>query len=165
MGPGRRYRSPGHGRHAPCYPVRMPKISRFEDLVAWQLSMELADLVDAMSSGGPASRNKSFCDQIQSASAKAAPQIAEGFLRFRAKESAYYYRVAKASLGETQTHRLRGKRRNYWSEEVFKKAWDVSVGALNTTSGLLRSRLEQIEREEAEKRRKKTSTATKANQP
>ena len=141
--------------HAVCDAVSMPKISRFQDLVAWQLAMELADLVDAMTSSGRASKNPGFCDQIQRSSSKIAAQIAEGFARFRAAESAYYYRIAKGSLAETQTHLIRGNRRHYWSEEIFKKAWDVSEGALNTTSGLLRSRLEQIEKEEAEKRRKK----------
>ena len=143
----------------------MAKISRFQDLVAWQLAMELADLVDAMTSGGPASKNPSFCDQIQRSSSKIAAQIAEGFARFRASESAYYCRIARSSLAETQTHLLRGQRRRYWSDEEFKKAWDVSEGALNTTSGLLRSRLERIEREDAEKRRKKKPAAKQLPQP
>jgi four helix bundle protein len=132
------------------------KIERFEDLVAWQLAMELADLVDAMVSSGPASRNQGFCEQIQKSSAKPAAQIAEGFLRFRPKESAYYYRIAKASLGETQTHLLRGFRRGYWSEETFNKAWKASKGALDTTSGLLNSRLARIKQEEEKRRRKQT---------
>jgi four helix bundle protein len=146
-------------RHAPCYSARMPKINRFQDLVAWQLAMDLADLVDAMISSGRASNNPGFCDQIQRSSSKIAAQIAEGFARFRATESAYYYRIARASLAETQTHLLRGYRRHYWSDEEFKKAWEVSEGALKTTSGLLRSRLEQIEKEEAEKAPKKKNAA------
>ena len=144
----------------------MPKISRFQDLVAWQLAMELADLVDAMTSSGSASESPSFCDQIQRSSSKVAAQIAEGFARFRASESAYYYRIAKSSLAETQTHLLRGHRRHYWSDEEFKKTWDVSEGALKTTTGLLRSRLEQIEKEKAEKRdKKKKSAAREVPQP
>jgi four helix bundle protein len=131
----------------------MAKIERFQDLVAWQLSMELADHVDSTVCSGPAARNQGFCEQIQKSSAKPAAQIAEGFLRFRPKESAYYYRVAKASLGETQTHLIRGFRRGDWPEEVFNKAWSVSQGALNTTGGLLSSRLILIAREERQKRR------------
>ncbi len=131
----------------------MPKITRYQDLVAWQLSMELADLVDAMICTEPASKSHDFCHQIQTSSAKAAPQIAEGFVRFRPTESAYYYRIARASLAETQTHLLRGQRRRYWSEPVFKKAWDVSEGALKTTTGLLNSRLQKIAEEKAKNRR------------
>ena len=135
----------------------MPSITRYEDLVAWQLAMELADLVDAMVCERSASQNRDFREQIQKSSAKAPAQIAEGFLRFRARESAYYYRIARASLGETQTHLRRGRTRNYWSEEVFQKAWKVSDGALKTTTGLLKSRLARIkqEEEEEEKRRRR----------
>ena len=132
----------------------MEKIDDYKKLVAWQLSMELGDLVDDMTSDPPAAADQDFCDQIRKSSSKPAPQVAEGFLRFRPKESAYYYRIARASLGETQSHLLRGRHRKYWSEEVFKKAWDVSEGALKTTTGLLASRLRAIEEEEQRKRRR-----------
>jgi len=69
------------------------KINDFKQLVAWQLSMELGNLVDDMTSQPPASEDPDFCKQILKASAKAAPQMAEGFLRYRPKESAYYYRI------------------------------------------------------------------------
>ena len=129
------------------------KITRYEQLIAWQASNELADLVDSMISDGPASANTDFCRQIQKSSSKAPAQIAEGFLRFKAKESAYYYRIARASLGETQTHLRRGLRREYWPQEVFDKAWTVSETALKTITGLLQSRLKKIEEENQRKRR------------
>src|SRR4051812_22056227 len=127
-------------------------INDYKMLVAWQLSMELADLVDAMTSRTRAAENQDFCQQILKSSAKAAAQIAEGFLRYRPKESAYYYRIARASLGETQTHLIRGRHREYWSAEDFDKAWNVSDGALKTTTGLLNSRLEAIRQEQLKKR-------------
>jgi four helix bundle protein len=133
----------------------MASINRYEDLVAWQLATELADLVDAMVANGSASQNVDFRGQILKSSAKAPAQIAEGFLRFRPKESAHYYRIARASLGETQVHLGRGHRRKYWPEDVFQKAWTASDGALKTTTGLLKSRLALIKQEEEEKRRKR----------
>jgi len=130
------------------------KIDRYEDLVAYQSAEELATLIDEQVLG-PASTNKDFCRQIQKSSSKAPAQIAEGFLRFLPKESAYYYRVARASLGETQTHLRRGLTRKYWSEEAHKKMWDLSEVALKTTTGLLNSRLARIREDEAAKRRKR----------
>ena len=94
----------------------MEKISRFEDLVAWQLAIELPDLIEAMVSKGPASENPTFVDQILRASSKAPAQIAEGFLRYTAADSANDYRMARVSLGETQTHLARGRRRKYFGE-------------------------------------------------
>jgi four helix bundle protein len=128
------------------------KIDRYEDLVAYQTAEELASLIDEQVLGS-ASRNQDFCRQIQKSSAKAPAQIAEGFLRFLPKESAYYYRVARASLGETQAHLRRGLKRAYWSPETHKKMWDLSEVALKTTTGLLNSRLEKIREDEAAKRR------------
>lgn len=130
----------------------MEKITRYEDLVAYQAANELADLIDEQM-GGPASKNQDFCTQIQKSSAKAPAQIAEGFLRFRPKESAYYYRIARASLGETQTHLRRGLHRKYWSEDAHRKMWELSETALKTTTGLLNSRLEKIREDGAAKRR------------
>ena len=145
--------------------ARMEKIDDYKKLVAWQLSMELGDLVDDMTSDPPAAADQDFCDQIRKSSSKPAPQVAEGFLRFRPKESAYYYRIARASLGETQSHLLRGRHRKFWSEEVFKKAWDVSEGALKTTTGLLASRLRAIEEEAQRKRRQPKSEGARPSSP
>jgi four helix bundle protein len=130
----------------------MTGVSRFEDLIAWQRAMELADLIDAMTcDGSKAAYNRRFAEQIQGSSAKAPAQIAEGFLRFRPKESAYYYRVARASLGETQSHLERGRRRGYWTREEFEKARAVSEEALRTITGLLNDRLGVIAREATKK--------------
>ena len=131
--------------------VPQPPIRSFEDLAAWQFAMELADLIDDMILAGPASQNAEFCRQIQKSSSKPAPQIAEGFMRFLPRESAYYYRVARASLGETQTHLQRGTRRGYWSKEAAQKARTIAEDAIRTTMGLLSSRLAVIKKEEREK--------------
>ncbi len=116
--------------------------------------MELADLVDAMTcEGRKAAHNRTFTEQIQASSAKASAQISEGFLRFNAKESAYYYRIARASLGETLTHLERGRRRSYWTNGEFEKARSIATDALNLTTGLLRDRLRKIRDEEDKNRR------------
>ena len=143
----------------------MPKIDRYEQLVAWQFANELADLVDAMTTSGDASRNQSFREQLLKASAKAPAQIAEGFLRFKPRESAYYYRIARASIGETQTHLQRGRRRGYWTDDVFTTAWRVSDSALKTTTGLLLSRLARIKQEERDEQQRKRQRGKAPEQP
>jgi len=142
-----------------------PKINRYEQLIAWQSADALADLVDSMISSGPASRDFEFVKQIRKSSAKAPAQIAEGFVRFYPKESAYYYRVARASLAETQAHLRRGYRRKYWSQETFAKAWDLSETALKTITGLLKSRLKSIAEEQERKRKLPTSRRLARNAP
>src|SRR5689334_12367363 len=85
-------------RHVPCSSGGMAKITRLQALAAWQLAMDLADLVEAVVSRGPATANQTFVDQILRSSSKAAAQIAEGFLRYRPADSANYYRIARASI-------------------------------------------------------------------
>jgi four helix bundle protein len=128
-----------------------PKLDRYEQLVAWQSADELADLVESMISKRPAADDRDYCRQIRRSSAKAPAQIAEGFVRFHARESAYFYRVARASLAETQNHLKRGLKRRYWTDERFQHAWSVSQTALKTTTGLLVSRLVKIREEEQQK--------------
>jgi len=128
-----------------------PKISRYADLVAWQLADELADLVENLVAEGKAALNRSFRNQILESSSKAPAQIAEGFLRFNTRDSAYYYRIARASLGETQNHLRRGFRRKYWDESIYAKAWQLAESAVKTTGGLLTAKLEQIREEERAK--------------
>ena len=134
-----------------------PKINRYEDLVAWQFASELADLIDVLASKGAAARNESFREQILKSSAKAPAQIAEGFLRFTPRESAYYYRIARASLGETKNHLQRGLHRKYWSETEVGAAWKLAESAMNTTGGLLAAKLRQIREEERSKQTKRRS--------
>jgi four helix bundle protein len=110
-----------------------------------------------------ASYNRSFTEQIQTSSAKPSAQIAEGFLRFKPKESAYYYRVARASLGETLSHLERGRRRGYWTREEFDKAYAVGNEALKITTGLLNDRLRVIDDEKRNKRRTPRGRATRDN--
>jgi four helix bundle protein len=120
-----------------------PKISRPEDLVAYQSAEGLASLVDEIT---PRIERKDpdWCDQIRRSTAKAPAQISEGFCRWLPKDGANYYRTARASLAETQTHLKRGLKRNHLTREEFDKAWALSELALKTTTGLLNSKLEQI---------------------
>jgi four helix bundle protein len=130
-----------------------PIINRYEQLIAWQSADALADLVDSMTSTGPALRDFDLSRQIRRSAAKAPAQIAEGFVRYKPKESAYYYRIARASLAETENHLRCGRRRKHWSDEQFSKAWELCQTALKTTTGLLLSRLDAIAQEEALKRK------------
>ena len=120
-----------------------PKISRPEDLVAYQTADQLADLVDDIVPR-LGDTDSHWCQQISKSTAKVPAQIAEGFARFLPKESAYYYRVARASLVETQSHLRRGLRRKHISQEEFEKGWKLSEIALKTTTGLLTAKLAQI---------------------
>ena len=136
-------------------PGRMGAGRSPENLVAWQLCEELADLVSAMTAKGPVSRDFTFCDQIRRAAGGAGPNIAEGFARYGPREFAHYLRMAIGSLQETRTFLLRGQRQGVWPEEVCRAALSLCDRALDITRKLLASKLRQIE-ELADRKRRAT---------
>ena len=127
-----------------------PKISRPEDLVAYQTADELANLIDDIT---PRVERKDphWCEQIRRSTSKAPAQISEGFCRFLPKDGAYYYRIARSSLAETRTHLKRGLRRKHLTQDEFTKAWKLSEVALKTTTGLLNAKLAQVARQDRER--------------
>jgi four helix bundle protein len=140
---------------AACSSESMAGVRKAESLIAWQLCMELEDLVFAITATGGVSRNFDFCDQIRRSSGAPAPHIAEGFGRFTPREFARYLRMALSSLGETQTHLERGRRRNYFTPEDHGKATTLCARAHYMTTRLLQSKLRQIAAEKNERDRAK----------
>ena len=143
----------------------MPKIDRHEQLVAWQFANELADLIDTLIANGAARDNESFRNQILKSSSKPPAQIAEGFARFLPRDSANYYRMARASLAETRNHLQRGFHRRYWREAEQRKALELAERAFKTTGGLLASRLSVIEEEDRRKAEKKSRRSRQPSLP
>ena len=131
----------------------MSEIKRFEDLVCWQLASELSDLIDQMTATGPASRDFDLRSQIRKAAMKAPAQIAEAFMRWNAADTANLLRIARASLGETQSHLLKGWRRQHWNQESFDRAWQLSDRAIRVTTGYMRERQATAAREKQRPRR------------
>ena len=111
----------------------MAKVARFEELDCWQLASDLCDECYRMTETGGSSRDFKFRTQIRDSSASAPRNISEGFGRYYPTENAPYVNIAKASLEETQNHLLHGKRRHYWQQEDFDKAWTLAKRALGAT--------------------------------
>ena len=126
-----------------------------EDLLAWQLCMDLGVYVAEIVSKGPVARDFKFCDQIRKSSSAPAPHIAEGFGRWGPKEFARYLRMAISSLRETQTHLEYGRLRNYFAPEAHSSAVKKCERALKVTEALLLSKLRQIADEERRKKQKR----------
>jgi four helix bundle protein len=81
----------------------MSRVSRFEDLIAWQKAQELAVAIHGVVSVGPFARDFPFRDQLWRAALSIPSNIAEGYERFNAKEFAYFLSVAKASCAEVRS--------------------------------------------------------------
>jgi len=116
----------------------MDPAQKLEDLVVWQLASELSDLCDTLARAPRASANRKFCEQLRASSDSVAANLAEGFGRYLPKENAHFVRIAKASLVETRSWLLQGKRRNYWPPADDERAWRLSCRTLKATLNYLR---------------------------
>src|SRR5205823_3598335 len=81
----------------------MPKIERFEDLIAWQKARELTKIVYDISRQGSFARDWGLGGQIQRASVSIMSNIAEGFERNRLTEFHQFLSTAKSSCAEVRS--------------------------------------------------------------
>jgi four helix bundle protein len=81
----------------------MSKVTRFEELIAWQKGRALASRIYRMANDGAFQRDFAFRNQICKAAISVPSNIAEGFERYTPSEFAYFLKVAKASCGEVRS--------------------------------------------------------------
>jgi len=79
------------------------KISRFEDLIAWQKARAFCANVHRLTSAGELQKNYGFRDQIQRAAVSIMSNLAEGFDRASRKEFHKFIVVAKGSCAEVRS--------------------------------------------------------------
>jgi four helix bundle protein len=141
--------------------VCMSTVRSPQDLIAWQLCEELADLVVEITATGPAARDRDFCDQVRRSSRGPGPNIAEGFGRQTPREFARYLRTAVGSLLETSTWLQRGDRQRYWKPETYARVKSLCDRALDITRKLLASKLRQIKQQEQMEAARRQRSGTK----
>jgi four helix bundle protein len=84
--------------------LRMNKIERFEDIVAWQKARVLAKEIYASTKAGLFAKDYGLKDQIQRASVSAMANIAEGYERGGDREFLQFLSNSKGSCGEVKSH-------------------------------------------------------------
>jgi four helix bundle protein len=110
---------------------------RFEELVCWQLSVDLRDRVFQLLDHDRVRKNDDFYNQTSSAAASAPRNLSEGFSRYKPRQFAYLTRVALASLAETRNQLLEGVRRGYWTIDQVRDLLFLEYRARKATTGLL----------------------------
>jgi len=102
-------------------------ISRFEDIIAWQKSKELAVLIYQ---NFEKSKDFGFRDQILRSSVSIMNNIAEGFERKTNNELKYFLFIAKGSCGELRSMVILAKELkmipNSLYSDLYNRAEEVS---------------------------------------
>jgi len=103
------------------------RIQRFEDIVAWQKAIKLAELIYQTFLY---SKDFGFKDQIQRAVISTSNNIAEGFERNTNRELKNFLFIAKGSCGEVRSMAYIAKKLNYIDEEklsiIVKQSTEIS---------------------------------------
>lgn len=89
----------------------------FENLEVWHKSMSLAKHVYELTKDFPKSELYGLSSQLQRAAVSISSNIAEGSVRFSAKEQSRFYEVAYGSLMETLSQLILAEKLNYVNKE------------------------------------------------
>ncbi|HEX5727358.1 MAG TPA: four helix bundle protein [Longimicrobiaceae bacterium] len=92
-------------------------ISRFEDLVVWQKSKDLALAVYQGTSAGPFARDFGLRDQVRRAAVSVMSNLAEGFGRYGSTEIRRFVTIARGSVAEVQSQLYLAHDLGYLSEQ------------------------------------------------
>ena len=102
-------------------PLLYMKITRFEEIQAWQEARILVQMVyDAVKTNNDFQKDFRLVNQIQSASVSAMSNIAEGFSRKGNKEFIQFLFIAKSSAAEVQSQLYVALDQNYISQASFR---------------------------------------------
>lgn len=112
------------------------RISRFEDILAWQKAKTLSKQIYHRFSD---SKDYSFKDQIQRASYSIMNNIAEGFERRSNKEFKHFLFIAKGSCGEVRSMLILAFELNKLNESEYKELHSLSEEISKMISGLIKA--------------------------
>jgi four helix bundle protein len=116
----------------------MTRVTRFEDLDAWQLADEREQEILAFTSSGPAAHDFGFRDQIHDSIRSVKRNTAEGFGlgRFYPKEFLRFLRTAAGSLHETKNHLHDALNRRYIDTDCHKRLVRINLRAISANDRL-----------------------------
>ncbi|MDT8318757.1 MAG: four helix bundle protein [bacterium] len=112
------------------------KISKFEDLIAWQKARELTKEIYSASKNGDFGKDFGLRDQIRRASVSVMSNIAEGFDRGGRPEFHQYLVVAKASCAEVRSQLYVALDAGYLSDELFDRLFCMADEVSRIVNGL-----------------------------
>jgi len=114
-------------------------IRKFEDLIAWQKSRELANLVYKYTNVGRFSSDFSLKNQMCKASISIMSNVAEGFEKYSAKDFQNYLAIARGSAAEVRSQAYLARDLGYLTDQQFAGMLDLCNEIGRILAGLRRS--------------------------
>ena len=121
------------------------KITRFEDIEAWQEARKLVKLVyEAINANKEFKRDYRLTGQIQGAAVSTMSNIAEGFSRKSNKEFIQYLFISKSSAAEVQSHLYVAIDQAYITQTDFEKLYAQADVVSKLDSGFIKYLTSQL---------------------
>lgn len=115
------------------------KITRFEDIKAWQEARKLVELVyAAINSSQKFTKDLRLVNQMQGAAVSCMSNIAEGFARKGKKEFIQYLFISKSSAAEVQSQLYVALDQNYITQDEFDKIYNQAETVSKMDSGFIK---------------------------
>jgi four helix bundle protein len=114
------------------------KVARFEDLDAWMVGRELANLIYVYGKTGELSKDYGFKDQLHRAAVSVMNNIAEGFERGSNKDFAKFLFIARGSSGEVRSMLYLALDQKYITDAQFQDAYGLCVRESQLCWGLIK---------------------------
>jgi four helix bundle protein len=115
------------------------KITRFEDIQAWQEARKLVSKVyEAIKKSKEFQRDLRLVSQIQGAAVSAMANIAEGFSRRSDREFIQFLFIAKSSAAEVQSHLYVALDQGYLTKDKFEEIYTQADLVSKMISGLIK---------------------------
>lgn len=118
--------------------IDMAGVSRFQDLVAWRLAVELKGFIDSICQRPAVRRDLKFHSQFSDAAASGPRNIAEGFGRKTHPDFSRFAYIAKASELEVLNHLLDAHSKGYLTTAELDCGDHAVKKALKAVNGLIR---------------------------
>ena len=115
----------------------MARVTRFEDLDAWQKTRELAGAIYRQSESGRFGNDFGLRDQIRRAAVSVMSNIAEGFEGGGDQEFVQFLATAKGSCGELRAQLYIATDQRYLSEDEFAALYNAATEVSKLIAGLM----------------------------
>ena len=115
------------------------KITRFEDIDAWQEARKLVKMVyDVIKKNAKFRKDFRLANQIQDAAVSAMSNIAEGFARRGNREFIQFLFISKSSAAEVQSQLYVALDQEYISQDDFERVYNQAEVVSKLDSGFIK---------------------------
>jgi four helix bundle protein len=126
------------------------KITRFEDIEAWQEARKLVKMVyNVINKSSKFRKDFRLVNQVQDAAVSAMSNIAEGFARRSDREFIQFLFISKSSAAEVQSQLYVALDQEYINQDDFEKIYHQTEIVSKMDSGFIKylnSQLKQLNR-------------------